>query len=366
MHETDFGGYGFKRCERAAVNILIVKLSAIGDVIHTLPALNAIRKHYPKAHITWLVETDAADLLIGHPALNRVLISRRKQWVKGLLSRSWLKQLREIKGFIKALRDTRYDIIFDFQALIKSGILIWICRGDRKVGFDRGMEHSEQSHLFLNERILPVDMEHHALLRQMMLIRAVGIAAREITYNLPIGTKDRAQADHLLKQGGIDLSGPIVGINPGAKWETKLWSDKRFAELADRLIRHYHFQVIFTGSQADVSMTSRISALMKYGAVNLAGKTDLKTLAALYEKLAFLISTDTGPMHLGAAAGIPVVALFGPTAPGRTGPFGPGHQVVRADMDCSPCFKRTCDLESCMDRISVTDVLEAVEKVQML
>lgn len=348
------------------MKILIVKLSAIGDVIHTLPALNAIRKHYPTAHITWLVETDAADLLIGHEALDRILISRRKQWVKGLVSRSWLKQLKEIKDFIKVLRDTRYDIIFDFQALIKSGILIWMCRGDRKIGFDRGMEHSEQSHLFLNERILPVDMDHHALLRQMMLIRAVGIYEREIVYNLSIGPEDRAQTDHILKLSGIILSRPIVGINPGAKWQTKLWSDKRFAELADRLIRHYHFQVVFTGSKADVSMMRRINAFMKCGAVNLVGKTGLKTLAALYEKLAFLISTDTGPMHLAAAAGIPVVALFGPTAPWRTGPFGSGHQVVLADKDCSPCFKRTCDTYSCMDRISVTDVLQAVEKVQSL
>jgi heptosyltransferase-1 len=366
LHETDSGGYGFKRCGRDAVKILIVKLSAIGDVIHTLPALNAIRKHYPTAHITWLVETNAADLLIGHEALDRVLISRRKQWVKGLLSRSWLKQLKEIKGFIKALRDTRYDIIFDFQALIKSGILIWMCRGDRKIGFDRGMAHSEHSHLFLNVRIPPVSMEHHALLRQLMLIRSVGIEKEGIVYDLPVRLEDRARAEHLLKQGGIILSRPIVGINPGAKWQTKLWSDKRFAELADRLIRHYHFQVVFTGSQADVSMTRRINAFMKCGGVNLVGKTGLKTLAALYEKLAFLISTDTGPMHLAAAVGIPVVALFGPTAPWRTGPFGPGHQVVRATMDCSPCFKRTCDTYICMDRISVTDVLQAVEKVQSL
>ena len=345
------------------MNILIVKLSAIGDVIHTLPALNAIRKQYPDANITWLVEADAADLLTGHEALDRVLVSNRKEWVKGLLSRFWLKQLKEIGRFVKTLRDTRYDIVFDFQALIKSGILIWLCRGDRKIGFDRGMEHAEQSHLFLNERISPVDMDYHALLRQMTMLRAVGIEANEIVYNLPITKNDRARAALLLAQGGIKSSLPVVGINPGAKWETKLWSEQRFAELADRLDREFRFQVVFTGSEADLAMTRRIEALMTCRAVNLAGKTGLKPLAALYERMSLLISTDTGPMHLGAAVGIPVVALFGPTAPWRTGPFGPEHQVVRADRDCSPCFKRTCDTDDCMAQISVADVIEAVEKV---
>ncbi len=347
------------------MNILIVKLSAIGDVIHTLPALNAIRRQYPAASITWLVEADAADLLTGHEALDRVLVSNRKAWGRGLLSRFWLNQLKEIRRFVKALRDTRYDIIFDFQALIKSGILIWLCRGERKIGFDRGMAHAEESHLFLNERVPPVDMDHHALLRQMMMLRAAGIEADEIVYNLPITRTDRDQAARLLVQGGVNPSLPVAGINPGAKWGTKLWSERRFAELADRLVQEFRFQVVFTGSEADLAMTRRIEALMTVQAVNLAGKTGLKTLAALYEKMSLLISTDTGPMHLGAAVGIPVVAIFGPTAPWRTGPFGLGHHVVRADRDCSPCFKRTCGKEDCMDQILVADVIEAVRKVKL-
>ena len=121
------------------MNILIVKLSAIGDVIHTMPALNAIRRHYPDARITWLVEEAASGLLEGHEALDRVLVSKRKRWLKNLRTSSRFEAVREAYRFVKELRDTHYDLIFDFQALLKSGILIALARGKRKVGFDKGL-----------------------------------------------------------------------------------------------------------------------------------------------------------------------------------------------------------------------------------
>jgi 3-deoxy-D-manno-octulosonic-acid transferase/heptosyltransferase-1 len=138
------------------VEILIVKLSAIGDVIHTLPALNVIRKKYPDAHITWLVEQAAYSIIKDHKALNRIIVSKRKTWLKGLAGRSCVKNFREVCSFIKELRDTRYDLILDFQALLKSGVLIGLARGGRKIGFGKGMEHQEHSYIFLNERVPPV------------------------------------------------------------------------------------------------------------------------------------------------------------------------------------------------------------------
>ena len=132
------------------MNILIVKTSAIGDVTHTLPALNALRKHYPEAHSPWLVEEAAADIIKGHRALDRILISRRKYWVmemRGGFAR-FLKAWREVWVFILALRDTRYDLLLDFQGLLKSGVLVWLADADRKIGFGRGMEHAECSYYF--------------------------------------------------------------------------------------------------------------------------------------------------------------------------------------------------------------------------
>jgi len=180
--------------------------------------------------------------------------------------------LKDAYLFIKVLRDTRYDLVIDFQQLLKSGILVALSGGQ--------------------------------------LTRVSGK--------------------------------PLVAVNPMAKWKTKLWSDMKFSRLADQLIEQYGASVVFTGGPEDREAVQGILSGMKRSAVNFAGKTSLKMLAALYEKTDFLVTTDTGPMHLAAAVGIPVVAIFGPTAPWRTGPFGSGHQVIRAGLKCSPCFKRQC------------------------
>ena len=348
------------------MDILIVKLSAIGDVIHTLPALNAIRKHYADARITWLVEEDAAGLIVGHPALDRIIVSRRKRWARGILRGECFKTIRESYWFLKALRDTHYDLIIDFHGLLKSGLLIGLSKGKRKIGFGKGMEHAEYSYLFLNERIPAVDMETHALTRNMMLLKALGIPADEVEYRLPVGEHDQRVAAELLGRSSAERSKPLVAINPVAKWATKLWSNAKFAELADRLIDEHNARIVFTGSQSDCEIIARIGSLMKTEICNLAGETSLKTLAALYERSDVVIVTDTGPMHLAAAVGTPVVALFGSTAPWRTGPFGNGHQVIRVGLECSPCFKRQCPSIECMEKISVERVLNGIRELGIL
>ncbi|MCA1765294.1 MAG: lipopolysaccharide heptosyltransferase I [Desulfobulbaceae bacterium] len=347
------------------MNILIVKTSAIGDVTHTLPVLNALRKHYPGAKITWLVEESAADLVKGHRALDRILVSRRKQWAAEMRGGGacFIKAWREIRDFIRDLRGTRYDLLFDFQGLLKSGIWVWLADADRKIGFGRGMEHSECSYIFLNERIAPVPMDTHALRREMALLKAVGIETEEIVFDLPITERDRAEVENLLAGHGIDRQKKLVAINPVATWPTKLWFKERFAEVADRLLER-GCAVVFTGSPADRGEIDRIISSMKGRAVNLAGKTSLMSLAALYQEADVVVSTDTGPMHIAAAAGAPLVAIFGSTAPWRTGPWGEEHLVLRADLDCSPCLKRNCPENSeCMRAISVEQVVAAVNEI---
>jgi lipopolysaccharide heptosyltransferase I len=325
--------------------------------------LNAIRQHYPDARITWLVEEAAYDLVKGHEALDRVLVSKRKRWLKDLRGPGCFKAIKEGYNFLKKLRDTPYDLIIDFQALLKSGILIVLAKGERKVGFGRGLEHMEHSYLFLNERIPAVDMEHHALSRGLMLLNALGIATPEVEYKLPLFDNDYQKAGDLLKRYDLENPQRVVAINPVAKWATKLWSNQKFAQLADGLMDQFAFGVVFTGSQSDRSTIDDIISKMKGRAVNLAGETTLKVLAALYAKAQMVISTDTGPMHLAAATGTPVVALFGPTAPWRTGPYGSGHQIVTAELECAPCFKRQCETIDCMHQISVSQVLEAAARV---
>ena len=339
------------------MKILLIKLSAIGDVVQTLPALEAIKKLYPASEITWIVEEAAADILEGHPLIDRVLVSRRKA-LTGMLKhpRTFMRGLRSIIGFFRELRADHYDLAVDFQGLLKSGILIGLARAKRKIGFDRTREFS---YLFLNERLPAYDLEKHALERYLDVARYLGAHDPAPTCTLPIeyeiSRMRQRTAD--IKEAGR----PLVVINPVARWKTKLWRESSFAELADRLVLEKKAAVIFTGSAADRDVNQRIIAKMKQPAENWAGETSLKELAALAALSDLFITTDTGPMHLAAATGAKVLALFGPTAPWRTGPYGTSAVIVRTGIECSPCFKRKCeDNVRCMEGISVEHVMSKI------
>jgi heptosyltransferase I len=341
--------------------ILIIKLSAIGDVMHTLPALNALRRYYPNACITWLVEEAAADLVKGHPALDRVLVSRRKSWIKGLCSSQWRAHLREMIVFVRTLRDSHYDMVFDFQAALKGAAWVALARGERKIGFDRGLEHQEFSYVVLTERIPPVSMEIHALDRGIMMLKAAGIPCHDIEYRLPMTPDHRFRAKRLLSERGLNPEQPFVVLNPMAKWATKLWDQQKFPQVADRIQTEFRLPIVFTGGSEDQPYINTIIGRMKTKAATIAGQTDLMALSAVLQCATLMITTDTGPMHIAAAVKTPTVVLFGPTAPWRTGPYGKGHRIVRADLSCSPCFKRRCpDVPVCMASISVEQVMAAV------
>lgn len=345
------------------MNILIVKTSAIGDVTHTMPALTCLRNHFPEAHITWLVEEAASDLIVDHKSVDRVLVSKRQKWVKEFRDGRWLGSFRKAKGFVRQLREREYDLVIDFQGLLKSGIWVWLSKGKKRVGFGRGMQHSEGSYIFLNKRVPAVDMEIHALDRELLLLEAIDVPCAGITYDFPITQLHRQKIDQLLNEAGFQKGKqPLIAINPQTKWVTKLWYNDRFAEVADRLADQNVF-VVFTGGAADTLVISEIQKKMRQVSLDLTGKSSLKELAALYERADVVISTDTGPMHIAAAVGTPVVALFGPTAPWRTGPHGEKHQVLRNALPCSPCFKRQCLLneekKKCMEKISVNQVVDA-------
>lgn len=345
------------------MNILIVKTSAIGDVTHTMPALNCLRNHFPEAHITWLVEEAASNLILGHTSVNRVLISKRQKWVKEFRAGAWRSSLAKARNFVSQLREREYDLVIDFQGLLKSGIWVWFSRGKKRVGFGRGMQHSECSYLFLNKKVPAVDMEIHALDRELLLLEAIDVPCKEVVYDFPITESHRQKVHQLLDEAGYEKDKQaLIAINPQTKWETKLWYNDRFSEVADCLAAKDVF-VVFTGGAADRNTIREIQGNMVHSSLDLTGKSSLKELAALYELAHVVISTDTGPMHISAAVGTPVVALFGPTAPWRTGPHGDGHHVLRHAMPCSPCFKRQCllddDVKKCMKTIAVSQVVDA-------
>lgn len=349
------------------VNILIVKLSSLGDVVHTLPALNAVRSHYPRAHISWLVEASAKEIVEGHCALDRVLVWRRRDFEAAFKSGRWHTAWRIFSETLREVRQFPCELVIDFQGLMKSGMWTALARSRRKVGFGRGMERSEGSHLFLTERVPAVSMDIHALERSLLLLEAIGIKRGPVEYHFPIDQKARDVVADLLQTKGITASDRLVAVHPMTRWPTKLWLEERFALVADELTAG-GAKVVFTGSPSDNQALDRIASVMKSPMIRTGGEGGLKALAALYQRANVLLSTDTGPMHIAAAVGTSVVALFGPTSPQRTGPYGDSHVVLRSAVPCSPCFSKRCiasEVEplACMKRISAADVLDAVNRV---
>jgi heptosyltransferase I len=354
------------------MNILIIKLSAIGDVVHTLPSLAMLRKLYPHAHITWVIEEAASDLIKDNPLLDRVIVSRRKKWIADI-KKCRLSFLREALEFIREVRSRDYDLVIDFHGLLKSALIVLLSSGKRKLGYD---SLQELSGLFLTEKI-PEDIEKHAVLRYLDFITYLcrkdfpfdGKGDSQEKYvdafvnQAPIffisthGDEVR-KVESLLKTKGLEDK-KFVAVNPIALWETKLWEDGSIAELCDLIVQGLALSVVFTG--AGNEKICRIQAMMKSASVSLAGETSLRELACLYRKATLVISTDSGPMHIAAAVGTPVIGLFGPTDPARTGPYGNRHHVLRKDLSCSPCFLKKCDSHECMRQITAKEVFQAID-----
>jgi len=346
--------------EDGTFHILIIKLSAIGDVVHSLPLLEVLRERFPRAIIDWLVEEDASGIVEGHPLIDGLLIFPRKSWLRRFMGKGGGVSVgREAARFIRELRSRRYDIVIDLQGLLKSGILTFLVRGKRKIALNNGREGSW---LFVHERVVVPDPEMHALDRYLCIARHLGVENPSWDGSIPVYENDKAYVDSLL--GRLNPDRTLVAVNPMAKWETKLWELSKFAVLSDLINEKLAAAVIFTGNVADRGAIGTIQSEMKTEALNLAGRTTLKQLAYLYQRCAVVISTDTGPMHIAAAMRSPiVVGLFGPTSPLRTGPYGARQRVVRAGVACSPCFKKWCDDRRCMRQITVDMVYEKVKEV---
>ena len=341
------------------MNILFVKLSALGDVVQSIPAFEALRSHYSSAHITWLVEEEAADLLQYYPGLDEVIVCRRRSWLKELRNPLlWPKVSFDILRFCGSLRQRYYDVIIDLQGLLKSAIWVGLARGRRKIGFDRTREGSWR---FLNERLPPYDPDQHALERYLDVTRYLGAEVDSVRVHDPWTHTEEHQLRRKLSQIRPNRGFPLVVCHPISRWPTKLWPEANFTRLADELITRLQATVVFTGSKQDRDTIARIIEGAGVGGLyNWAGTTNLRELAYVCKNATVVVSTDSGPMHLAAVLGTPVVALFGPTAPWRTGPYGATHRVLRVDRDCSPCFEKSCDTVECMTALKVEDVFQAV------
>ena len=333
------------------MKILIVKLSSLGDVTHTLAALDSLKRGFPEARIDWLVEQSASGLLAGHPMIGEVMVVRRRGWRK-----TPFKNL----ALARRLASKRYDMVLDFQGLFKSGLWVWLSRGRRRIGFENSRE---LSHIFLSDKAPPVDIEEHAVDRYLALARYAGGAGGDASFPLLTGAEESSRVSELLKEAGIAEGEEFFVVNPFARWVTKLWPEQRFVEFLRLSQKRLKMKAVIIGSAKDSVAAEAIvkGAGVGKAAVSLAGKTGLKELAHLLRIASFVVTVDSGPMHIAAAVATPTIALFGPTAPWRTGPYGPGHRIVRKEVFCGPCFKKSCKDPGCMSEITAEEVVSAVE-----
>jgi lipopolysaccharide heptosyltransferase I len=345
------------------LNILVVKMSALGDVIQAMAILRPLKMGFPEARITWLVEESLAPILDCNPSVDRTIVWPREAFTSSILKRKeGLHRREKLKEFIQSLRRDVYEIAIDLQGLMKSAIWMGLARARRKVGFSEPRE--KLSKLFVNEKVRGVGKDLHAVERYLRLVEGLGCPkCEEVEFGLKRAKLFISRAKDLLREGGARGRRPLVVISPATRWETKRWESEKFAELADEMRLKGGFEVVFVGGRGDLDLVRDIKERMRTRAVDLTGETDLPTLACIMGMAEVVVSPDSGPMHLAAAMGTPVVALFGPTAPWRTGPYGKVHKVIRSHVECSPCFRRKCSSRSCMRSISVGEVMEAVERV---
>nr|MBP7322720.1 glycosyltransferase family 9 protein [Deltaproteobacteria bacterium] len=345
--------------------ILIIRLGAVGDVIRTLPALQALRSNLPHAYLAWAVEDRAASLLLNHPDLDEVFVIPRQKWQREPLS---LSTYRSASDLLRKIRRARFDYALDFHGLLKSGLITLLSGSAHRYGFSRAF-CKEGNHLFTNYHQMLPEYKINRVERNLFLVKALGLNIDDHTPTIPISSEDQMVANAIMSTSGRDGSRLKILIHPGSSPQTpyKRWHWRRYAHLADGIIQRYGATVFFTGAQDEFDTVRQITGQMTESQYVICHTSTLTQLSALIKRCSLYIGNDTAPMHLAAFVGIPVIALFGPTDPTENAPYARNRSVViRKDVSCNPCRNRRCNDLRCMDAISVDDVLEAVEGILSL
>jgi len=340
-----------------ARRILLIKPSALGDVVHALPVVVSLKRRYPEIPLDWLIEEEAAPLVEGHPAVAEFVVSGRRRWQRQLRHPGAVPgALREIRAFARKVRG-RYDAVLDLQGLLKSALYVLAARAPIRVGLADGREGATW---VLTHRVPIPPQPVHAVERYLALAAAVDAASVVRDFTIPVAPADVVVAEGVL----AGLPRPIVVLHPAARWPTKLWESARWRDLASTLCRD-GVGVVVTGAAGDRAMAAAIGEGLNPAPRSLAGRVSLKQLVAVLRSADLMITVDSGPMHIAAAVGTPVLALFGATDPARTGPLGPGC-VLHRRLPCSPCLQRRCaiaDTLRCMRDIDVPEVLAAARRI---
>jgi heptosyltransferase I len=367
--------------DRNFERILMIKLSAVGDVVQSFPLLNKLRRRYPAAQLDWLVTPAIAELLRHNPAISNVIEFDREEW-----SAPWrLAPFVSSARLAAQLKRTGYDLVIDLQGQLRSAIFARLTSAPVRIGFDRpraqSWENSERkfpadarkhawqgaregSWLAYTNRIAVPNIDVHAVDRYLSVGAMLGLDDGAADFSFPIPQEASGRIDALIDYYDIAQK-KLAVMAPGTVWETKEWRSDGFAEVARHLLQK-GFAVTLVGSDRERDVCERVAALAP-GAINLAGETTISELAALIGRAAICVTNDSGPMHIAVALGRPVVSIFGPTDPIWAGPYHRNDAVLRADLPCSPCYLRQLSKcmhgHDCMRQVSAATVIERVEGI---
>jgi lipopolysaccharide heptosyltransferase I len=339
------------------MRLLIVRLSAFGDIVHAWPLVSAIREARPDASIDWLVDARYESVLDLVAGLNERLVVRAPQASASQARTAFTGGTAGWLALVGALRRRRYDVAIDAQGLLKSSVLARASGARRVVGFDRAGLREPHARWFLGEQVA-TDRRAHIVRKNLALVSALGITP-PAAVRMPVAVPSSQVADHVAAESP---GGRYVLVNPGGGWPNKRWEPARFGELAARIREQLGLACWVLWGPGEEDLAADVVARARHGA-HQTPATTISDVAALAARAALVVSGDTGPLHLAAAVGAPIVGLYGPTWPERNGPWDPDDVVISRAPACGCHHKRQCRRERrCLDDISVDNVFGAVQR----
>jgi heptosyltransferase-1 len=342
------------------LRILIIKTSSLGDIIHALPALDYLRQVVPGATVDWVVDEAFVDLVSGNPLINRVLLVAFRRWKKAPFARrTW----QELVSFIQILRQERYDLIFDLQGNLKSGMVCAFGRAPVKVGFSRAHQQEQLNGLFTNRKVGFFPSDKNAAQRYLRIVSSsfsLPIESIEPRSNIHTSFEDDAYAQQVVDRAA---GHPLILFHNGTTWTTKLWHTAGWKQLADGLTGCYPHAVVLLswGNEEEYVRAKDIADPLGNRAV-LLEKMSLKQFVAVLKRVDLVVGGDTGPIHLAAAVGTPTVSFYRCTDGSLNGPLGVRHIIVQSPLPCTKCLHKFCEEdEKCRESISADVMLTAAE-----
>ncbi len=335
--------------------ILVIKLGSLGDVVHTLPAVAALKKWRPQTQIDWLVERKCSILLKGNASIHEVIEVDTQSWRRSPLS---FKVLSQIRSSLARLRANRYDLALDFQGLWKSAVFGYFSGAKQLLGFEKQALREPGCRILYDGRISPGRQAAHVIEICNELVRSLGVETNGLHFDLTTSEEDN---EYVSSQLASHQVADFVILNPGGGWVTKNWAPDNYAALHLRLRQTTTMQTILTWGPGEEDLIEQIFEVCRADPP-ITFPTTIPQFIALVRRAKLFVGGDTGPMHLAAACGIPIVGIFGPTSPLRNGPFSHEDVVVSHKVPCGPCYKRNCEVHTneCMRLVTVDEVHSAV------